>query len=110
MHRAGEACDPDTVDRTVGEAQIAEFRDAMERVLPGSSATLLSAESCLYAMTPDTDFIIDRHPTHSQVVFACGFSGHGFKFAPVIGEALADLAMEGGSALPIEFLKLSRFG
>jgi sarcosine oxidase len=109
LHRAESGCDPDTVDRVVSEEQIAEFRAAMERILPGSSARLLSAESCLYAMTPDTDFIVDRHPAHAQVVFACGFSGHGFKFAPVIGEALADLAVQGRSELPIEFLQLGRF-
>lgn len=109
LHCASTACDPDTVDRTVSQAQIAEFQTAMERILPGSANRLLWAESCLYAMTPDTDFILDRHPAHPQVAFGCGFSGHGFKFAPVIGEALADLAMEGKSGLPIEFLRLSRF-
>ncbi len=110
LHRASSACDPDIVDRAVSDAEIAEFRGAMEALLPGSSHQLLWAESCLYAMTPDTDFILDRHPQHDQVVFGCGFSGHGFKFAPVIGEALADLAMEGKSDLPIDFLKLSRCG
>ena len=109
LHRASDACDPDTVDRTVTEEQIAEFRQTMEKFLPGSSANLLAAESCLYAMTPDSDFIVDHHPDHRQVAFACGFSGHGFKFAPVIGEALADLAMEGKSELPIDFLQLARF-
>ncbi|MBY0505597.1 MAG: N-methyl-L-tryptophan oxidase [Bryobacteraceae bacterium] len=108
LHRAAMACDPDTVERAVSDEEAAEFRAAMERILPGSATRLLWAESCLYAMTPDTDFILDRHPRHPQVVFGCGFSGHGFKFAPVIGEALADLAMEGRSALPIEFLRLAR--
>lgn len=109
LHRASSACDPDTVDRTVTQAQIAEFQAALERILPGSATRLLWAESCFYAMTPDTDFIVDQHPELPQVVFGCGFSGHGFKFAPVIGEALADLAMEGKSDLPIGFLGLSRF-
>ena len=110
LHRASTACDPDTVDREVTPAQTAEFREAMERILPGSARKLLWAESCLYAMTPDTDFILDRHPLHPQVAFGCGFSGHGFKFSPVIGEALADLATLGRSDLPIDFLALSRFG
>ena len=109
LHRASTACDPDTVDREVSAEQIEEFRAAMELLLPGSAAKLLWAESCLYAMTPDTDFIVDRHPQHGQVVFGCGFSGHGFKFAPVIGEALVDLAMDGRSELPIKFLRLARF-
>ena len=52
---------------------------------------------------------IDRHPGHERVIVACGFSGHGFKFASAIGEALADLSTEGRTDLPIGFLGLSRF-
>jgi glycine/D-amino acid oxidase-like deaminating enzyme len=59
-------------------------------------------------MTPDDDFILDHHPHFKNVIFAAGFSGHGFKFAPVIGEALADLALEGTTTLPISFLALDR--
>jgi sarcosine oxidase len=55
----------------------------------------------MYTMTPDEHFVIDRHPQHPGVVYACGFSGHGFKFASVVGEALADLASRGRSDLPI---------
>lgn len=50
--------------------------------------------------------IVDRHPAHANVAFACGFSGHGFKFAPVIGELLSDLVLEGRSRLPAAFLGL----
>ena len=60
-------------------------------------------------MTPDEHFLIDRHPEIPNLIFAAGFSGHGFKFAPAIGEALAELALTGKSALPIGFLGLSRF-
>jgi glycine/D-amino acid oxidase-like deaminating enzyme len=59
-------------------------------------------------MTPDDDFIVDRHPEYNNVVFATGFSGHGFKFAPVIAVALADLALLGKTSLPIGFLSLGR--
>ena len=59
-------------------------------------------------MTPDTDFIIDRHPASSQVAFGAGFSGHGFKFAPAVGEILADLITE-DAAESIPRLQLSRF-
>jgi glycine/D-amino acid oxidase-like deaminating enzyme len=62
-------------------------------------------------MTPDEHFVIDQHPLAQRTVFAGGFSGHGFKFAPVVAEALADLALEGKTNLPIEFLRLqNRFG
>ena len=60
-------------------------------------------------MTPDEHFLIDFHPEHRNVVFATGFSGHGFKFAPVVGEVLADLAMEGRTNQPIEKFQLPRF-
>ena len=63
---------------------------------------------CLYTMSPDEHFIVDRHPEHDRVVFAAGLSGHGFKFAPVLGAALADLATHGTTRLPIGFLSLDR--
>ena len=60
-------------------------------------------------MTPDEHFVIDRLPGRAAVVVAAGFSGHGYKFAPAIGEIAADLAMKGESSLPAGFLGLSRF-
>jgi glycine/D-amino acid oxidase-like deaminating enzyme len=69
---------------------------------------VIRSKSCLYCMTPDEHFVIDRHPHLDNVWFAAGFSGHGFKFAPVIGEALADLAVNGATKLPAGFLGLNR--
>ena len=66
------------------------------------------AQSVSYAMTPDTDFIVDRHPAHQHVAFGAGFSGHGFKFAPAIGELLAGLVTD-PAAETIPRLRLSRF-
>ena len=70
--------------------------------------------TCLYTNSPDSHFIVDQLPNtppwHGRVTVACGFSGHGFKFASVIGQILADLATTGKTNLPIEFLGLSRFG
>jgi sarcosine oxidase len=59
-------------------------------------------------LTPDRHFLIDRHPAAEGVVFAAGFSGHGFKFAPVVGEVLADLALEGRTDRPIDLFRLDR--
>ena len=67
---------------------------------------MLAARTCLYTMTPDGHFIVDQHPQYEQVLFAAGFSGHGFKFAPVMGEVLADLALEGRTERPVDFLRL----
>jgi sarcosine oxidase len=77
--------------------------------LPALDGPLLSASTCMYTMTPDQHFIIGLHPRHPQVAIACGFSGHGFKFAPVIGEILADLVLTGATPHPIDFLSPQRF-
>jgi glycine/D-amino acid oxidase-like deaminating enzyme len=68
----------------------------------------LNFATCLYTLSPDRNFVIDRHPEHPQVSFAAGLSGHGFKFVPVLGEVLADLAERGKTTLPIEFLSCRR--
>ena len=67
------------------------------------------AEVCQYTLTPDRHFVIDTHPAFPQVAVACGFSGHGFKFASVVGEILADLTLTGRTALPIGKFPASRF-
>jgi sarcosine oxidase len=77
--------------------------------MPGASGTVLKTLTCMYTNTPDEHFILDLHPQHHQVVFGCGFSGHGFKFASVIGEILADLAFEGTTGHDIAFLSQQRF-
>ena len=77
--------------------------------MPGATGTFREAKPCMYTLTPDGNFVIDRHPKHAGVILCGGFSGHGFKFAPVIGEIGADLALEGGSRHDIEFLSLRRF-
>lgn len=91
----------------------AEARRDMEaylkRRLPHLSPSIAKEQSCLYAMSPDGHFIIDSHPEDARIILAMGFSGHGFKFAPVIGEALADLALKGETRKEFDFLKLGRF-
>jgi sarcosine oxidase len=63
---------------------------------------------CLYTMTPDEHFLLDRHPAHPQVVFGAGFSGHGFKFGILIGQILADLALNGTTAHNIQPFNVQR--
>ena len=77
-------------------------------VLPALKPEVKRSSVCLYTNTEDGNFIIDHHPDHGNVVFAAGFSGHGFKFAPVIGEILADLALNGATDQPIGFLRMER--
>ncbi len=110
-HSGGRAVhDPLVVDRTIDPAEQRRLVDVLSRCLPGVSRDVTDHSVCLYTMSPDEHFIVDRHPQHENVVFAAGLSGHGFKFAPVLGRALADLALDGGSELPIGFLSLARFG
>jgi len=103
------ACMPETVHRAVDDAEIAMYREMLDRYMPGAAGAVRTAVTCLYTNTPDQDFIIDRHPEHEQVAFGCGFSGHGFKFASVIGEMLADLSIKGATPHPISFLSAARF-
>ncbi|MCZ6836647.1 MAG: N-methyl-L-tryptophan oxidase [Planctomycetota bacterium] len=108
-HFYGPPISPDTIDRTPSEADKREIRDAIKQYLPDGDGDILSMGVCMYTNTPDAHFIIDRHPRHQEVLMATGFSGHGFKFAPVIGEIMADLALEGETKHPIDFLRLGRF-
>ncbi len=108
-HRRGPETDPDHVNRDVDPNEVGDLLEGVTRLLPELSGPILSMDVCLYTNSPDGHFIIDTHPEHDSVVMACGFSGHGFKFAPVIGEALADLAQYGKTSLPIQFLGLKRF-
>jgi sarcosine oxidase len=109
FHQQGPTTDPDTDPRTPTLQDEAALRPALARFVPDADCPLLSMRVCLYTNSPDHSFIVDRHPAHANVTLACGFSGHGFKFASVMGEALADLAMNGRSDLPIDFLSLRRF-
>src|SRR5690349_14465621 len=69
----------------------------------------LGASPCWYTLTPDEHFILGRHPAHDNVVIGAGFSGHGFKFMPVIGEILADLALTGSTAYGLDLFNPGRF-
>jgi sarcosine oxidase len=105
-----EVTTPQTIRRTVGEDEKARMRDFLAGFVPDAAGSITAAKTCMYSNTPDSHFIIDRHPVFDAVVFAAGFSGHGFKFCPVVGEALADLALRGQTSLPISLFALKRFG
>ncbi|MCH7823082.1 MAG: FAD-dependent oxidoreductase, partial [Proteobacteria bacterium] len=76
--------------------------------LPGVNPFPSKHSVCMYTVTPDRHFVVDHHPEYANVVMGVGFSGHGFKFTTVLGEAMADLSLNGRSDLPIEFLSLHR--
>ena len=99
--RRGEVCTPETIDREVHREEAAFIALQLRALLPTMPDRLLAAVACMYTTTPDQHFVIANHPRHEQVTVACGFSGHGFKFVPVVGEILADLALTGSTDHPI---------
>ena len=108
-HLGDEAVDdPDRIDRTLREDDVRPVAAFLKQHLPDVDRTPKRHAICMYTMTPDEHFIIDRHPAHANVLFAAGFSGHGFKFAPVVGSALADMVIDGETDEPIGFLRASR--
>ena len=94
-HHQDETIDPQAPARPFGRLDEALLRGALARFLPAANGPLLDAKICRYTMTEDGDFLIDRLPGHPQIIIASACSGHGFKFAPVIGEALADQVTRG---------------
>ncbi len=109
-HTRGEPIsDPGDVDRSLHNEDLEPVVAFTNRYLRGIDPRPIDHSVCLYTMTPDEHFIIDRHPEHDRVWICCGLSGHGFKFAPALGRALADLCESGESELPIGFLSLARF-
>jgi sarcosine oxidase len=107
-HLDHDRASPDGVDRNVTPADFDPIAECLERLAPTLLTHIQRSSVCLYANSPDGAFIVDRHPEHDKVAFACGFTGHGFKFAPVIGRALVDLIADGRSDLPIEPFGLAR--
>jgi sarcosine oxidase len=100
--RRGGECTPETIDRQVHPEEADDIAQQVRQILPTMADRWLRATPCMYTTTPDEHFVVAGHPGHEQVTVACGFSGHGFKFVPVIGEILADLATMGTTAHPIE--------
>ncbi len=107
-HVRGEPVEPGRLT-PIGSAEFDSIREVLASVFVPDLGPVVATKACMYTSTTDHHFIVDRYPDSERVVIACGFSGHGFKFASVIGEALADLALENKTTLPIGFLSLDRF-
>ncbi|MEP7068983.1 MAG: FAD-dependent oxidoreductase [Usitatibacter sp.] len=99
-----------SVDREVGDAEKrAMYQELVLPYLPWVGPRCIKAESCLYTATPDFQFVIDHHPRLAHVTIASPCSGHGFKHSAAVGEALAELALEGESGLDLAPFGLARF-
>jgi len=97
------------MERECGPQDEAVVREPARRFFPDACGPGVTMATCLYANSPDEHFVVDRHPTCSDVWLAGGFSGHGFKFATVIGEVMADLVERGRTDHEIGLFRLGRF-
>jgi sarcosine oxidase len=106
---APEVGSPSEIERTASLEDEETVRAFLREHLPAVNGPRRRAAVCLYTLTPDRHFVLDVHPDHPNVALAAGFSGHGFKFASVVGEILADLADTGRTDLPIDMFRIHRF-
>lgn len=105
VHHEGECSDPDSLRRSIDEVEISAMRALVQRFVPSANGELRAAEACMYSNTRDEHFWIDRVAGQPQVLVASPCSGHGFKFASVIGEVLADLLIEGRTRFDLDLFR-----
>jgi sarcosine oxidase len=109
LHHQGTRVDPETVDRTASTEDEAQVRALVERLVPAAAGSRRDASVCLYTNTSDGHFLLDRHPGCERVWLASACSGHGFKFAPAVGELMADLVLEGRSSIDLAVFSAARW-
>ncbi|SFJ77312.1 N-methyl-L-tryptophan oxidase [Thermoflavimicrobium dichotomicum] len=110
-HDQGKQVDPDTVSREFGlySEDEGDVRKFLETFMPQAAGKCKAGKVCLYTLTPDRHFIIDQLPDFPHIKIVTGFSGHGFKFASVIGEIVSELVTKGKSSYDISMFSLDRF-
>jgi len=109
FHHLGQRAHADALDRVCRPPDEAVLREAVARYFPAANGPLLQAGVCMFTMTPDEHFLIDRHPHAEEVVVVSPCSGHGFKFSAVVGEIVADLVTVGSTAHDITPFRFGRF-
>jgi sarcosine oxidase len=107
--RQGESGDPDAISREPTIADEVRLRKLAGRYLPDGAGPTVALKTCLFELSPDEHFIVDRHPDAPSAIVGAGFSGHGYKFCSVIGEILADLAIDGSTRHDIGLFRVDRF-
>ena len=109
IHGSEVQCSPESVDRDVHPSDVRRIVEQLRVRMPVLDGEVVRAKTCMYTMSPDEHFVIGAHPQFASCTVACGFSGHGFKFATVVGEILADLATKGSTSQPIGLFSPRRF-
>jgi sarcosine oxidase len=107
-HHLRETGHADGLPREPNAQDEAALRQAIQAYFPQANGPVLSLRCCLFTNTPDEHFVIDTLPGHPQVVVASPCSGHGFKFASVVGEILADLVTGTSPRLDLDLFRFSR--
>jgi sarcosine oxidase len=110
IHGSDVVCAPETIERAIHDSDLRRIVERVRVRMPALDGEVLRAKTCMYTMTPDENFVIGAHPRAAHCTVACGFSGHGFKFASVVGEVIADLAMKGRTELPVGIFDPGRQG
>lgn len=108
-HRAGAVTDAQSRSFEPDPEKLKRLVSRAQNLIPDLTSEITKAATCLYSNTPDEHFVIDKLPGRDNVVIAAGFSGHGFKFVPVVGSIIKDLALSGHTRRPIERFKIKRF-
>lgn len=109
FHHTGNFTDPASIDRTVAKHEIEEVGSALAAFIPSAAGAYRESSACMYSLTPDHHFVIGPHPDFENVFLAGGFSGHGFKFVPVIGEIMANFVCTGEPGYEIGMFSPRRF-
>jgi len=108
-HAFGVPIDPDNVTPQADQT-IASISLKIRELLPAlKHAKIARVDSCMYDVSPDEDFILDRLPSDPRIIFATGLSGHGFKFGLLLGEILSSLVFTTEPPVPLDRFRLSRF-
>lgn len=109
LHDQGEATTPETVNRSVTEADLEAVRQIARRRFPDLSERVIYAKVCLYSNTPDADFVIDTVPGFPEITFVSACSGHGFKFTPLLGKIAGALVTGQPILYDLSRFRLNRF-
>ncbi|XP_058490880.1 peroxisomal sarcosine oxidase [Solea solea] len=108
-HHIGSMTDPDQRDKQTDRSDIDILQRYIARCFPGLHPEPAVVESCMYTLTPDRHFVLDCHPTYNKIVIGAGFSGHGFKFGPIIGKLLGELSLGQVPSHDLSPFRIKRF-